>query len=1142
MGSLSSQLVEREIATMKQVEEALARQVLYGGDLATNLLEVLGGEREGALTYVLAEHYALRPAKTGELPRAPESVLKLVPADTAGRHGLCPLGMEGGSLLVAVSEPLPTEVEDQLSFALGMPIVQLAAPLVRVRQALARDYKLPLDRRQLRLIAKLEGFPDPMPSSMPPAMPGGAGPSFRAPKFPKPFGFSEEIETKPGVGTDRPPPPDAPLGYVPTPARRLIRWMQRTAQAHAQKRMRRRRGPMTIGQAEEALSAADSAEEALSVFFDFAQQFFAYSALFVVHGDLAEGRDSYGPGATREQVTGIGVALDLPSCLSLAKGRLAPVCMTLPKDGLDAALAKDLGRAPTAAIVVVPVTVRRRCVALVYGDDAESPVELEQVGDVVAAASLTANRLEKLVTLRKRKKDAASIAPPARAMTSPGIPIPEPPMPDETTRREKKAVALVRALGLEDERPGASVPGDVPGRKITERFGAVEPPRAEPAVEAPPPSGPSLEVGESALEDELLAATLDEIESVPSSQPPPSSKQPATDPAPELLPMSRSSYHPPRQPPMSARHQSILPSIIVDVGVEQSRVVERLIAGDEDEEALGEALRQGVTVVPAILSRLPGPLRASREQLLSGEVRPHAAGPLFRALVALRRTALPFVAVHSANLDRDPRMYATLVLGELAYPEAAQAILSRLFDPDEDVRRAALAAARMQRSSSEVFGLLLSSIERIVRASSEQPMRRVQAALALGELATPGCVPTLLAALETGSHELHHASRVALSHLTLRDLGDDVAPWDVWWRRHGAEDRAVWVIDALTSEHDELRSRAVGELRTVVPFDLSAFESLAPVDRSALQDKVRAWWQAGLGDGRGRALESEENHGRRRTTQEVPQGHRDRGEGARVHRAPRPDFFAPRLHAPRRSVWAAVSTAVGVEPAHLVAPGGSGVSPAGVAVAQLDARRAALAAAGTGVGAVDPAHLFAADAGRLGARRSLDHRSAGGRLQARPGAAAAGDRRAAAGARAQRPDDEALGGSRRRGRLEQARLRADRRRGDRRWRVLRVPWLGAADRPGRAARSERAGQGRAAPERRRHGQRTCASGARSVGGRHRLARHHAVRGGVRVRASPRRRRAQGRQGQGQGQGQRPSARFGRTGGLGGDAPSERLGR
>ena len=38
--SLSSLIVQREIATIREVEEALARQVLYGGDLVTNLFEV----------------------------------------------------------------------------------------------------------------------------------------------------------------------------------------------------------------------------------------------------------------------------------------------------------------------------------------------------------------------------------------------------------------------------------------------------------------------------------------------------------------------------------------------------------------------------------------------------------------------------------------------------------------------------------------------------------------------------------------------------------------------------------------------------------------------------------------------------------------------------------------------------------------------------------------------------------------------------------------------------------------------------------------------------------------------------------------------------------------------------------------------
>ena len=39
MGKLSSAIVQRKLAPLRDVEEALAHQVLYGSDLATNLLE-----------------------------------------------------------------------------------------------------------------------------------------------------------------------------------------------------------------------------------------------------------------------------------------------------------------------------------------------------------------------------------------------------------------------------------------------------------------------------------------------------------------------------------------------------------------------------------------------------------------------------------------------------------------------------------------------------------------------------------------------------------------------------------------------------------------------------------------------------------------------------------------------------------------------------------------------------------------------------------------------------------------------------------------------------------------------------------------------------------------------------------------------
>src|SRR4051812_33231711 len=136
MGKLSSTIVQRKLASLRDVEEALARQVLYGGDFATNLLEQAPGMDEQALTALLAETHALEPAPSGELPKSPPEVLSLVPADLASRYGLYPLSRSGDTLVVAVSEPLRAEVEHDLGFALGVTLSQKVTPLVRVKQAI----------------------------------------------------------------------------------------------------------------------------------------------------------------------------------------------------------------------------------------------------------------------------------------------------------------------------------------------------------------------------------------------------------------------------------------------------------------------------------------------------------------------------------------------------------------------------------------------------------------------------------------------------------------------------------------------------------------------------------------------------------------------------------------------------------------------------------------------------------------------------------------------------------------------------------------------------------------------------------------------------------------------------------------------
>src|SRR5580700_4420059 len=124
MPTLSSLLVQRGVASMRAVEEAISRQVLHGGDLPTNLLE-LGAVEEAAITWALAETYGLEAAPIGRLPDPDPAVVRLVPGELALRQGVFPLSLQDRTLTLATFEPLPAAVEDDLGFALDVSLKQL---------------------------------------------------------------------------------------------------------------------------------------------------------------------------------------------------------------------------------------------------------------------------------------------------------------------------------------------------------------------------------------------------------------------------------------------------------------------------------------------------------------------------------------------------------------------------------------------------------------------------------------------------------------------------------------------------------------------------------------------------------------------------------------------------------------------------------------------------------------------------------------------------------------------------------------------------------------------------------------------------------------------------------------------------------
>ncbi|MDB4934021.1 MAG: hypothetical protein JWP87_993 [Labilithrix sp.] len=388
--SLSTLIVQREIASIREVEEALARQVLYGGDLITNLMEVCRLD-EAQLLPIVAESLGLPPAPPGELPRPEPEAQRLVAAEVAVQRNLAPLSVDRYGLTVAVAEPLSADVEQELSFALALPIAQKIAPLVRIKQALSRDYGVPLDRRVQRLLQRMKSEHIHGGSSFPPM---------------------RNADMRLGsLAAPRPPSlmPPAPHSKPPAPVRPSIppgggaRTLVRQTEMPPMRQLRRRRGAITVDVARTELEEATERDTIFDLVFEFARQYFDYTAVFIVHGEIAEGRDAFGDGAPRDRVARIGVPLDLPGILAEAREKKA-MLQRIPSDqGLDAVLMSDLGRSGKTTCAVLPIIVRRRVVALLLGDGGDTGIDATTLADVEGIVVLATAAFERLIVRRKLK-------------------------------------------------------------------------------------------------------------------------------------------------------------------------------------------------------------------------------------------------------------------------------------------------------------------------------------------------------------------------------------------------------------------------------------------------------------------------------------------------------------------------------------------------------------------------------------------------------------------------------------------------------------------------------------------------------------------------------------------------------------------
>ena len=154
MARLGEQLVTAGIVSAELVDTALRAQVVWGGRLGTNLIE-LGAIDLDELSRSLGQQHGVAAAAARHFDKADPELQALLPAEVAKRYSIVPLvRLSPDRIAIVALDPLSDEARDALAEIYGVDpmdgIVTSVAAEMRVLYHLERVYKLARPTRFLR--------------------------------------------------------------------------------------------------------------------------------------------------------------------------------------------------------------------------------------------------------------------------------------------------------------------------------------------------------------------------------------------------------------------------------------------------------------------------------------------------------------------------------------------------------------------------------------------------------------------------------------------------------------------------------------------------------------------------------------------------------------------------------------------------------------------------------------------------------------------------------------------------------------------------------------------------------------------------------------------------------------------------------
>ncbi|MGN6109162.1 MAG: hypothetical protein ACTHU0_28915 [Kofleriaceae bacterium] len=409
MARLGELLVAAGLLTVEQVEQALRAQVMWGGRLGTNLIE-LGYLDLDALSKALARQHRLPAALARHFERAERALQHQLSPDVAERYAAVPLlrvGRDRDQIAIATVAPIEPRglaiIADELAVAPAQLMPAIAAEL-RIKYHLERVYRIPRGTRFLRARGKTN---PPFPQFEIAQLPPGSDPDLVLPTdtqelpvvaadlgalavLDEPDAPDDELAIPAAEVTDEPSGRDR-RRYVGTITDEPSTDSERQALGRiAIRRVAVTAAPgaagATLGEATRAVRRATHRDRVADLAIDAIERFLPAcdaAVLLVVRGDVAIGWKGFSRAG--HPLPEIGVPLDhpglVPRAIQRAQTARAPASELGPIDQL---LLVSLGKR-SGELAVVPVLIGGQVMCLIaLVGELEAPLS---GADTIAAAA-----------------------------------------------------------------------------------------------------------------------------------------------------------------------------------------------------------------------------------------------------------------------------------------------------------------------------------------------------------------------------------------------------------------------------------------------------------------------------------------------------------------------------------------------------------------------------------------------------------------------------------------------------------------------------------------------------------------------------------------------------------------------------------